>query len=59
LVVNLAPEATRRTGGPSWSAGVVAAAEQCERRPGTTTVSVAETISWRVVLPCTLVTSGG
>lgn len=59
LVVNLAPEATRRTGGPSWSAGVVAAAEQCERRPGMTTVSVAETISWRVVLPCTLLTSGG
>jgi hypothetical protein len=58
LLVNVAPQSTRRTGGPSWSAGVAAAAELCESRLSVATVAIDETINWHVVLPCTRLSSG-
>lgn len=58
LLAGAAPQATRRSGGPAWSAGVTAAAELCERRPGEGSVAIAETLGWHVVLPCTLLPSG-
>ena len=58
LLAGAAPQATRRTGGPAWSAGVTAAAELCERRPAGGSVAITETIGWHVVLPCRLLPSG-
>jgi hypothetical protein len=58
LLAGVAPQATRRTDGPSWSAGVTAAAELCERRPAPGSVSITETLGWRVVLPCKLLPGG-
>lgn len=54
LLAGVAPQETRRTGGPSWSAGVAAAAESCERDAGSGSVAITETLGWHVTLPCRL-----
>ncbi len=54
LLGNAAPQPTRRSDGPSWSAGVATAEQLCGRRPDTRSVPIGETLGWQLVVPCSL-----
>lgn len=50
-VLHVAPDATRRSGGPVWAAQMPAAAEQCRVDPSTEVVRV-RTAPWSAPVPC-------
>lgn len=52
VVVHLAPQYTVRTNGPQWMPEATAAESYCARAPDSSTVALAETLDWRVNVPC-------
>lgn len=54
LLVQFVPQDTRRSGGPAWQPQIAALRDLCATLPGSSTVSVDETIGWHVNVPCAL-----
>jgi hypothetical protein len=56
LALQFTPAETRRSNGPAWQPQLAAAREACESLPGTSRITLDETISWHVSVPCAMLT---
>ena len=54
LLVQFVPQDTRRSDGPAWQPQIAALHNVCLTLPGSSTVTLDETIGWHVTVPCSL-----